>query len=206
MENVAEEEIKKGNKILRIFRDDFLTDFNPRENDNFGTFILSHKKYNFSNELNLNFDDFGSWEEVKKNLQEEHKAKIILSVFMYEHGDISISLNDNYPFNDKWDSGFLGFICCLEEDILNEFGKVNKTTIKKAEEILKGEFEIYKNYIEGEVFGFKLFELKKFKIKKTDLKTKKTEEYTTTEEEEIESCWGYYGEEGLKQIKEENNF
>ena len=194
------ETIEKGNKILKIFYDGDTE--NPRSWDNLTKFVLNHKKYGFPNELNINFEDFSSWEEVKNYLKKELKAVIIKPVSMYEHSGISLYLD---KVLSSFDSGQLGFICVLEEDIKKEYGKVTKDTIKKAENVLNGEFETFKNYVEGEVFGFELYKKVKVKITKEYSKTKK-ETTTETEKQFIDSCWGFYGEEGLKQIKEENGF
>jgi len=197
------ETIKKGKKILKIYVDEDPS--NPREWDNLTKMVLSHKRYNLPNEINLNFNDFTSWEEIEKHIKEEFKAVLVYAVRGYDHSGFSISLCNEYPFNDCWDSGQLGFICVLEDDLKKEFGKVDKTNINKCEKILKGEFESYKNWIEGEIYGYKVFEVKKVKvIREYEDKTKK--EYTTEEEEEEDSCWGFFGNEGIKQIKEETGF
>lgn len=191
---------EKGNKILKIY---YCEDADsPREWDNLGKFVLNHERYNFPNELNMDLDAFSSWEEVKNHLKKEFKAVIVKPVGMYDHSGISVYIGDKHNY---WDGGQLGFICILEEDIKKEYGKVTKETIKKAENVLNGEFETFKAYVEGEVFGFELYKKVKVKITKEYSKTKK-ETTTETEEQFIDSCWGYFGEEGLKQIKTENDF
>lgn len=194
------EEIRKDNKILKIFYEE--DGESPREWDNLSKLALNHKRYNFSNELNINFDNFGEWDEVENHLKKEFGAVIVKPVYMYEHSGIAISLT---PFSCRWDSGQLGFICILKEDIKTEYGKVTKQTLKKAEKVLSGEFETYKNYVEGEVYGFQLFEEVEVKIIK-EYKDGKTEKYTQTELKEIDSCWGFFGEEGIKQIKSDCDF
>jgi len=197
------ETIEKGNKILKIF---YMEDAeNPREWDNLSKVVLNHKRYTFPNELNINFDSFASWEEIAEHIKKELKAVLVFAVRGYEHSGLSISLSSEYPFNDSWDSGQLGFICILEEDLIKEFGKNTKETRKKAEAILKGEFKTFKNYLEGEVFGFELYKKVRVKITKEYSKTKK-ETTTETENKLLDSCWGFYGEEGINQIKEENGF
>lgn len=193
------ETLKKGNKVLKIFYDD--TGINPREWDNLTKMCLNHRRYNFENSLNINFDAFNNWEEIENHLIKEHNAVIIKPVGMYEHSGISIYIGDNY---DRWDGGQLGFIFVTKEDIKKEYGKITKGTLKKAEEVLKAEFETYKNYVEGEVFGYILYEEFKVKItKEYENKEKTTNE--TTELKEIGSCWGFFGEEGINQIKEETD-
>ena len=99
---------KKGTKILKIFMDE--EPISPREWDNFGTMVLKHSRYDFVNEINLNFNDFNSLEEIKNHLKEEHKAEVVLLVSLYDHSGVSLSTSENYPFNDCWDSSKIGFI------------------------------------------------------------------------------------------------
>jgi len=198
------EEIRKENKVLKIFVDE--NPDNPREWDNLGKFVLSHKRYKLPNELNINFENFESWEEIEKYLKKELNALIVLSVCGYEHSGFYISLNSNYPFNDYWDSGSLGFVCVLKEDIKKEFGKVTKQNIKKAEKVLINEFETYKNYLEGNVYGFELWKIEEVKTTRQYPNGKKKVFKTEEETELIDSCWGFFGDDGIKQIKEENDF
>jgi len=197
------EEIKKNNQVLRIFRDENAD--NPREWENLGKFVLYHKQYLFSKELPINFDDFNGWEEVEKHLKDNFKAVLIKKVYLYDHSDLSISLK---PFSCPFDSGVLGFICVLKEDILKEYGNLNKSSIKKAEKVLNSEFEIYKGYTDGGVYRFELYDIKSVKVTTTkEYDNEKTEKTEIIEEENLkDSCGGYYGEEGIKQIKEENKF
>jgi len=120
---------------------------------------------------------------------------------MYEHSGITIYLDSVL---NGWDSGQLGLIFITEKDFLKEYGKKTKSNLKKAEEVLKNEFENYKDYVEGNVYSFQLFE----KVKVEVTKKYENETITTQEEEEIlkNSCCNYFGENGLTQIKEENGF
>jgi len=194
------ETIEKGKKILKIFYDE--DPGNPREWDNLTKLCLSHKRYNFENALNIDFDKFNNWDEIKEYLIKEYDAILIKPISMYDHGGIVLHLDSVLS---GWDSGQLGFIFVTKEDFLKEYGKVTKKTIKKAEDLLKAEFETYKNYVEGEVFGYILYEKVKVKIIKEyengeKIKTKETEL------KEIDSCWGFYGDEGINQIKMEVGF
>ena len=69
-----------------------------------------------------------------------------LNVYMYEHGSIALSTSN---FSCPWDSGQLGFIYCLNSTALKE-----SIDLDRLPEILKGEIEIYSQYLNGEVFGF----------------------------------------------------
>jgi hypothetical protein len=76
-------------------------------------------------------------------------------------------------FSCHWDSGKVGVIFVSKEKVRKEYGwKV--ITAKRTEQILKylqGEVETFDQYLRGDVYGFR-------KI---------------VDGEEIESCWGFYG-------------
>ena len=177
MEHISEETI--GNYILRTYYDS--SPESPREWDNLGTIVASHPRYTLSDKdaPRIDFDDFGSWEEAEQYLKKEYAAKIILPVYMYEHGGVALSTS---PFSCLWDSGKVGFIYITKEKILSEIsvygGKiVTKKLREKLEGCLSGEIEAYSKYLNGEVYGYRVF--------KVDLEG---------EEEEIDSCWGYFSE------------
>lgn len=198
------EKIEKEGKTLKIFRDEDPQD--PREFDNFGSFVLNHKRYTLPNDLKINFKEFDSWEEIQNYLKERFKPVLIKKVLGYDHSGLSISLDSKYPFNDVWDSGTLGFMIVTEEEFLKEFKENTPENIKLAERRLINEFETYKEYLEGEVYGFKLTEKVKFKQKRIYEDGTETKWEDMTEENETDSCWGYFGDEGIKQIKSENGF
>lgn len=192
---IKEYKLKNGN-TLKVLSD--MTPESPREWDNLGKFVLSHKRYNLPNELNYNFNNFDSWESVLKDLKKSFNAKVIFSVRGYDHSGLSISCDNSPPFNDRWDSGQLGFIIATEEDIKKEFSvkKITKKTLKKVEEILKGEVEIYNKYSNGEVYGF------------IEEKANTCDCCKHTDYEVVNSVWGYYDIEDIEaeykeQIKRE---
>ena len=194
------EELKKDNKVLKIFYDE--DSESPREWDNLSKFVLNHRRYNFPNELDINFDAFSNWEEISEYLKNELKALIIKPISMYDHSGISLYYD---CVKSGWDSGQLGLICVTEEDILKEYGEVTEETLKKAEEVLKGEFENFKNYIENNVYRFELYEVVNVKIRK-DYSDGTFKEFEEEELKGLDSCCGYYGDDGLNQIKTECNF
>lgn len=93
-----------------------------------------------------------------KDSDEYKNAYLILPVYLYDHSIIAIS---NEAFigraqHAEWDSGQIGFIFA---DItkLRNLGIIaddeNKTDI---EEILRAETEIYNNYIQGNVYAYRI--------------------------------------------------
>lgn len=121
----------------------------PREWDNIGLMVFNHKRHSFPNDVNVNFDEFSSWDEVKKYLIKEHNAIHILPVQMYEHSGIRIYVGTSH---DQWDGGQLGFIFTTKEQ-LKKTGEENYTP-KMIKAILTGEVDVYSKYVDGECYAY----------------------------------------------------
>lgn len=63
--------------------------------------------------------------------------------------------------------------------MLKEYGGkiVTQKLKERVTEYLKGEVETYDQYLTGDVYGYKVFKVE------------------NGEEEELDSCWGFYGQE-----------
>jgi hypothetical protein len=68
----------------------------------------------------------------------------------------------------------VGFILVTKDKVRHEFSKkrVSKKLMKRVEEILKGEVEVYNQYLEGDTYGYVL---------------------EKPNGDDIDSCWGFYG-------------
>ena len=70
-----------------------------------------------------------------------------------------------------------------------------------SQESLEGMAQTIREYIEGEVYGFRLFDrTKKIEVGMEDIYK---ENSVDLEDFEIDSCWGYYGDSGIEDIKKE---
>ncbi len=162
------------------FKDEFLeihTDETesetPRDWDNLGTMICSHKRYTLG--------------DVQVNTEEEYKeaikdAKITLPIYMYDHSGISISTSTAYPFDDKWDAGQLGVIIVSEAKLKKEYSvkKITKSIIEKATRVLVSEVGVYNQHLTGDVYGFV-----KYGLEQCD--------HNAQHKVNEDSCWGFYG-------------
>lgn len=91
---------------------------------------------------------------------------VSLPLWLYDHSGITISCGDReYPYNDRWDSGLVGWIVYARQKDDGEDWR------ERAFDRMRAEVEEYDQYLQGEVYGFTLYE----------------------NGEEIDSCWGYYG-------------
>lgn len=145
-----------------------------------------------------------------------------MPLWLYDHSGITISCGARtYPYNDRWDSGQVGWIIADKETIIKEVrdyeldengerirvetvhsdGKVSwhfktkmltdETWRARAVEIMEGEVEVYDQYLRGEVYGYNLYRL-------GDAGDDEDEEFDENDAEEADSCWGFFGDDLLE--------
>jgi len=174
---IAEYKNVERGELLKIYRDE--NPESPRTRCNIGVMVCWHRMYDLGDKHGFRTpDDFREW--VKKN-----KHPVVIPLYLYDHSGISISVNDNYPFNYRWDSMQVGYIYATRDAIIKEYGKCGKEEIVKAMGHLMGEVETYNQYLEGDIYGF---ELCKIEVCKT---------CHAVSEEIIDSCWDFYGDDPL---------
>jgi len=119
-------------------------------------------------------------------LLEKHANIVALPLYLFDHSGITMSTTS---FNDRWDSGQVGWIYTDKEVVLSHVGKIKngkgnwiKITERNwkegAYQQLNEEIKIYDMYLQGQVYGAVIEEY-----------------YSDFEEfEEIDSCWGFYAD------------
>lgn len=165
----------KDNRFLQVTQDP--DPESPRDWDNIGTMVCFHSRYSLGDDVDLDTNDFTSWDDLRKHLEEKLEATIILPLYLFDHSGISISTT---PFSCKWDSGQVGFIYISKEKMLKEYGNLDQQTIDIVTKYLEHEVEIYDQYLRGEVYEFVITEVNKCSLGH--------EHY-----EEIDSCGGFFG-------------
>ena len=145
---------------------------NPREDDNLGTMVCFHKRYELGDKTDYRTEDYDSWDELKDKLSEDFKGGVILPLYLYDHSGITISTSS---FDCRWDSGCVGFIC-VSKDKIREEG-IDET---KVEQYLIDEVKTYDQYLTGDVWGYNVYEIT-------------TCDKGHEHKELVESCYGYYG-------------
>ena len=176
----ANETIKQGNYLLEIFTDE--SPESPREWDNMGTMICFHRRYNLGDKNDIiNSSDFNSWSEQREWIEKNIKPAVLLPLYLYDHGGITISTS---PFSCPWDSGQIGWIFVSKDKVREEYQvkRITKDIIEKATKVLEGEVETYDQFLTGDVYGYR--------VSKVNVCDKGHEH-----KEELSSCWGFYGEE-----------
>lgn len=108
---------------------------------------------------------------------------VALPLYLYDHGGLTMSTKGwLYPYNDPWDAGQVGWIYVTKTRLRKEFGirRVTKKILRRAEEILRAEVEVYDQYLRGEVYGFTAYNVVGGEI------------------EVLDSCGGFYGDDPAK--------
>jgi hypothetical protein len=203
--------LKNGN-ILYIIQDE--NPSNPRGDDNLGTMICFHnrydlgdseesKTYNDTEELfeylaNISVHDLQengenlsrmqAWEIVMKRANEN---AIILPLALYNHSGLTMWIGNKPSSFDsgKWDSGQIGWIYVTRDKIKQEYSGDGGRTDEQIIEYLTNEVQTYDQYLKGDVYGFKIVK----PVTKTWVCKETKEEKVETEEQDINSCWGFFG-------------
>jgi len=142
---------------------------------------------------------------------------VILPLYLYDHSGISMSTGS---FNDRWDSGQVGWTYATMEEIKNNWmlkngEETSDEYTKAAEKLLEGEVRTYNSYLTGNVWGFKLEEKTETCEtcsnnlecpKSCDIEcsygrncgrlvpcSRKEDCEERWEYEETDSCWGFFG-------------
>jgi hypothetical protein len=102
------------------------------------------------------------------------KTDIVLPLFLYDHSGITMNTTG---FSCPWDSGQVGVIVARAAKIKAEFGNLKKETKEHVITILKSEVSTYDQFLRGDIYGFVLED---------------------ENGDEIDSCWGFYGENPLE--------
>ncbi len=156
----------------------------PREWSNLGTFYTAHRRYRPEKEFDKHFEFDEVCNEQPGNLRGSFLKKYVAqNLYFYDHSGQTIS---SRPFSCPWDSGWFGIVAVSVEKVKKEFGWKLLTAARrrKIEEYLQGEIDTYDNYLRGEVYGYQI---------------------TPADDKDnvLESCWGYFGDTGLDQLKDE---
>lgn len=176
-------EIQKGNYKVRIFRDE--NPENPRTGwENMGTMVCFHRNYILGDNHDYKSGDYNGWDELEKQIRKDNDVCVILPLYLYDHSGITMNTTG---FSCRWDSGQVGFIYITKEKVRQEYGmkRISKEWKEKIESYLVGEVETYDEYLRGDVYGYEVVKVE-------------TCNMGCEHEEDISSCWGYYGDSGIE--------
>ena len=149
---------------------------NPRTNDNLTVMVSSHKSFCIDDDgTDYDRGNYDSWDDMEKAIIKNERAVVIKPLYLYDHSGQTIRTS---PFSCNWDSGQIGFVWISREKALEGLGLGKGNRISKKQKIqleknLEGEVKEYDDYLTGNVFGFKI----------------------SKDGVDIESCWGFAGDD-----------
>lgn len=110
-----------------------------------------------------------SLDEVIDHIRSTYKATVVLPVSLYDHSGVSYYVGGP---RDPWDSGMVGFILDTPERLdITGFAPKDEADMVRA---LTAEIETYSMWANGECCGYVIKD---------------------RNDDEVESCWGFYGSE-----------
>lgn len=192
---------------LRLVLEPDMDPQDPREEDcNATTMVCLHGRYNLGDEHN--YSDVGDFIAGVCNLdvddldytREAHEAAlnaapiVWLPLYLYDHSGITMNTTG---FNCPWDSGQVGIVYMTYDQIAEAFAidrlnpegwEPNPDTEEKAKAFMRAEVKTYDQYLTNDVYGYIIT---------------KPEPDEDGEFEELDSCWGFYGEEAAKEAGHE---
>ena len=101
------------------------------------------------------------------------KNFVAFPLYAYIHSGVALSLGQEYPFNDQWDSCRIGYV------VVKKAGFGTECDLR---EVAAGFVTTWNQYLSGDVWGYQIV-----RIDTCDL--------GHTHEEVVESCYGFYGHE-----------
>lgn len=126
----------------------------PRNWENVGTIATWHRRYSMG--------DVQPTEEPldwARNIQRQEPSIVIMPVYMYEHGDITIS---HTPFNCRFDSGQLGYMYTTLDRYNQFMGTSWRRLSNKRRDIMREqlihELITYDKYLRGEVYQVAVYD------------------------------------------------
>ncbi|WP_018878708.1 hypothetical protein [Thioalkalivibrio sp. ALE28] len=96
---------------------------------------------------------------------------IMVPLYLYDHSGVTMSTR---PFSCPWDSGQVGWIYVTREDARRAFGwkRLSPRREARIRSILEAEVATYDQYLQGEVYGYVVYE----------------------NGVEVDSCWGFFSD------------
>lgn len=170
-------EATSGDFRLEVRLDEDASHDDPRQWDNVGTMLTWTRNYESPDSNGFDTpDDFTDWWVAEGHAADE--SATLLPVYMLDHSGVSYSTSD---YNDRWDSGQVGWIYATAEQAESFF-------VVDVAEALRAEVETYSRWAAGDVYLWVL------------VRDVTCECCKNVEERIIEACGGYVGEIDVRDI------
>ncbi len=141
--------IKRKGLTLQIYEESIESPREYYKDMNIGKMVCFHKKYQVGDDHDFESPaDFDMWVENNQN-----KICCILPLYMLDHSGLAFSTT---PFNDRFDSGKVGYIYCTREDV--EKCGYDPEDPEELQELLEQEVEEYSNWEQNipPYYGFEI--------------------------------------------------
>ena len=156
-----------------------------KDSDHLGRMYCWHSRYDLGDEKPKGYTP----EDFLKEYTDENS--LILPLVLLDHSGITIKVGREFSCDPGewefscdpggWDTSKVGWIVVTNEGIEKEYGKKIPDAREKAREVLRGEVEVYDQYLTGDIYGYVV------------TKTTACKHCKEKKEEVINSCWGFYG-------------
>jgi hypothetical protein len=156
-----------NDRTIEIVYDD--SPESPRTWSNLGTFYGWHRRYTLGDSHTYPTPDAclqalchaepeTPTDTLLKRLAKTH---LVLPVYLYDHSGLALSL---CPFACRFDSGQVGWMVAAYSDLRQTYSvkRITKAVRAKAIANLKAELDIYAQYLNGEVYGYQVFDQQGF--------------------------------------------
>lgn len=143
----------------------------------------------------IDLDNFDLLEELSEMLPIRTCIELLsdvlfaLPVWVYEHSGMSVSCGERvYPYNDRFDSGLLGYAYCFKEDIEAAYGKDvnNENWTKMASGAIGDMVRAFDQWLNNDIYWYE----------KKLWSNPDTEPSGSTEDDvwdDDDACGGFYG-------------
>ncbi len=189
MRSVVHEEKQRGYRIAICHDADPVS---PRDDSTLGKMTCWHRRYDLGDKHGFDgpteyLAELVGWsgEKAERYLGQCNSAHeliegvqsaanvhaVVLPLYLFDHSGLTMN---TVGFHCPWDSGLVGFIHVTLEQIRHEYGvkRVSASRRENIKKLLRNEVEVYAHYLEGAVYGF----------------------VVSSDDEELNSCWGFYGD------------
>ncbi|MDX1421568.1 MAG: hypothetical protein R3322_00420 [Kiloniellales bacterium] len=167
-----------GNVHIKVLHDDYPA--SPREWENIGVMVCWHDRYRLGDE---------QVREPQLCVDDLPAGTVVLPLWLYDHGGITMSAGSENPFSCEWDSGVVGIIYATPERIQREFGASWSRDVVIA--VLKAEVKVYDDYLTGNCWSF---------VIEKDVPACECCGATAAPEI-MDSCGGFYGDNALDDMR-----
>ncbi len=157
---LTDEQEASSTPFALVIWPDIHNDWNPREESNLGTMICFHRRYDLGDKHQYKDpDEFESF--IDRHHLRDGKGGILHTLYMYDHSGLYLRMDRGFSDIDpaRWDWGKIGYLYVTNDQIRECYGRLTKANIAKAEKVLAAEFADYNNYLQGNVFCYRVMEV-----------------------------------------------